>query len=79
MPDEKNNAVKKEKMVKIKLPRLKENNADVPVYVNDRSWLIKRGVEVEVPECVAEVLRNQEIAQDIAAAHNEALQASSHK
>jgi hypothetical protein len=25
-----------------------------------RTWLIKRGVEVEVPECVAEVLRHQE-------------------
>ena len=32
----------------------------MPVWVNNRSWLIKRGVEVEVPECVAEVLRHQE-------------------
>lgn len=28
--------------------------------VNERTWLIKRGVEVEVPECVAEVLQNRE-------------------
>ena len=34
----------------------------MPVWVNDRSWIIKRGVEVEVPECVAEVLRHQEEA-----------------
>ena len=29
--------------------------------VNGRKWLIKRGVDVEVPECVAEVLRNKEV------------------
>lgn len=50
----------KEKMVKIRIPRTKADQEDVPVWVNERSWLIKRGVEVEVPECVAEVLRHQE-------------------
>lgn len=50
----------KEKTVKIRIPRTKADQEDVPVWVNDRSWLIKRGVEVEVPECVAEVLRHQE-------------------
>ena len=50
----------KEKMVKIRIPRLKANQEDVPVWVNERSWMIQRGVEVEVPECVAEVLRHQE-------------------
>ena len=50
----------KEKMIKIRIPRTKANQEDVPVWVNERSWLIKRGVEVEVPECVAEVLRHQE-------------------
>ena len=49
----------KEKMVKIKLPRDK-NEPDVFVSVNERSWLIQRGAEVEVPECVAEVLRHRE-------------------
>ncbi len=49
-----------EKMVKIRIPRTKADLEDVPVWVNERSWLIKRGVEVEVPECVAEVLRHQE-------------------
>ena len=52
----------KEKLVKIRIPISRENNADVYVSVNERSWLIKRGEEVEVPECVVEVLRNQEIA-----------------
>ncbi len=49
----------KEKLVKIRIPRTKADQEDVPVWVNNRSWLIKRGVEVEVPECVAEVLRHQ--------------------
>ena len=49
-----------EKMVKIRIPRTKADQEDVPVWVNERSWMIKRGVEVEVPECVAEVLRHQE-------------------
>ena len=50
----------KEKLVKIRLPKVSAKQEDVPVWVNERSWMIKRGVEVEVPECVAEVLRHQE-------------------
>ena len=49
-----------EKMVKIRIPRTKQNQEDVFVSVNMRTFLIKRGVEVDVPECVAEVLRHQE-------------------
>ena len=49
-----------EKLVRIRIPRTKADQEDVVVWVNERSWLIKRGVEVEVPECVAEVLRHQE-------------------
>ena len=52
----------KEKTVKIRIPRTKADQEDVPVWVNDRSWIIKRGVDVEVPECVAEVRRHQEEA-----------------
>ena len=54
--------IQKEKMVKIRLPKTKADEDDERVWVNHRSWQIKRGVEVEVPECVAEVLRNKEIA-----------------
>ena len=50
----------KEKLVKIRLPRVSAKQEDVPVWVNEREWTIKRGVEVEVPECVAEILRHQE-------------------
>lgn len=49
-----------EEMVTIKLPRLGKNDADVFVSVNERTFLIKRGQTVEVPACVAEVLRHKE-------------------
>ncbi len=51
----------KEKMVKIRLFKDKKNySSDVFVAVNGRTFQIQRGVDVEVPECVAEVLRNSE-------------------
>lgn len=50
----------KENMVKIRIPRVSAKQEDVFVSVNERTWLVKRGIEVEVPECVAEVLRHQE-------------------
>ncbi|MBP3539286.1 MAG: hypothetical protein J6J62_05535 [Oscillospiraceae bacterium] len=49
-----------EKLVKIRLPKERRDQEDVFVGVNERTWLIKRGVDVEVPECVAEVLKNRE-------------------
>lgn len=60
MSEANKNTAPKEKMVTIKIPRVSKAQEDVPVWVNDRSWLIKRGVEVQVPECVAEVLQHQE-------------------
>ena len=51
---------KNEKTVKIRLPRDRREQEDVFVGINERTWLIKRGVEVEVPECVAEVLQHRE-------------------
>ena len=61
---EKNEAVAETgpKMVKVRIPRTKKDEEDVFVSVNLRTYIIKRGVEVEVPECVAEVLRRQEEA-----------------
>ena len=59
---EKNEAVVETgpKMVKVRIPRTKADQEDVFVSVNLRTYIIKRGVEVEVPEFVAEVLRHQE-------------------
>jgi hypothetical protein len=60
MSEANKNTAPKEKMITIKIPRVSKDQADVPAWVNDRSWTIKRGVEVQVPECVAEVLQHQE-------------------
>ena len=48
------------KMVKIKIPRERSDQEDVFVSVNMETFLIKRGVYVEVPDYVAEVLEHQE-------------------
>ena len=53
-------AVKTAKKVKIRIPRTKAEQEDVFVSVNMETFIIKRGVEVEVPDYVAEVLRHQE-------------------
>ena len=55
-----NNTETKRNMVKIRIPRTKADQEDVFVSVNMETFLIKRGVEVEVPDYVAEVLQHQE-------------------
>ena len=60
MAEAKKTETPKEKMVKIRIPRTKADQEDVFVSVNLNTYLIKRGVEVEVPESVAEVLQHQE-------------------
>ena len=54
------NTETKRKMVKIRIPRTRADEEDVFVSVNMETFLIKRGVEVEVPDYVAEVLRHKE-------------------
>lgn len=49
-----------EQAVRIRLPKTKELQDDVFVSVNNRTWLIQRGVYVDVPACVAEVLQHAE-------------------
>ena len=51
-------------MVKIKLPKTRELCSDVFVSVNNYTCLIKRGVEVEVPYFVKEVLDHSEEMKD---------------
>ena len=50
----------KQKMVTIRIPRTRADEEDVFVSVNQSTYAIRRGVEVEVPDFVAEVLRHQE-------------------
>ena len=49
-----------EPLVTIKLPLTRTEKEDVWVSVNGKSMQIKRGVEVEVPKCIAEVLQHKE-------------------
>ena len=53
-----------EKTVKVRIPPDRKDNSPVFVSVNDRTWLIRRGETVEVPECVAEVLEHAEQAEN---------------
>jgi hypothetical protein len=50
----------KRKMVKIRLPRTSAKQEDLFVSVNMETFIVKRGVEVEVPDYVAEVIQHQE-------------------
>lgn len=52
--------VKAPKKVKIKLPLTRTEKDDVWVSLNGKSYLIKRGVEVEVPYGVAKILERKE-------------------
>ena len=54
------NTTTTEKKVKIKLPLTRTESEDVYVALNGKSYQIKRGVEVEVPMGVAEILQHKE-------------------
>lgn len=70
---------KGDKMVTIKLPRSKENAGPVFVSVNERTFLIQRGVPVKVPECVAEVITTSERYEEEAVEFDIAAQNASKK
>lgn len=49
-----------EPLVTIKLPFTRTDKEDEWVCVNGKSMQIKRGVEVEVPRCIAQALEHKE-------------------
>ena len=55
-----------EKKVRIRLPKDKNGGGAEFVSVNERTFLVKRGEYVDVPECVAEVIRNSKRFSDAA-------------
>lgn len=59
---------KSTKRVQVRLPRLNGQNAIQEEFysVNGKNYIIKRGEYVDVPEEVAEVIRNNEQAEEYA-------------
>ena len=57
-----------EEKVTIRMPLTREEREDVFVGINGKTWLIQRGVAVEVPRNVAKVLsrREKSLAQAMA-------------
>lgn len=55
-------------LVKLMIPRDPSNpqESDVTITVNGKNFQIKRGVQVEVPQYVAEVYYNSEAQKEIA-------------
>ena len=62
--------VEPEKNVRINLYKDERHCNDQEVFVNGRPYLIQRGVDVDVPASVAEVLRNRQMQQNRIAAYN---------
>lgn len=59
-PEETKPEETKPKMVKVLLRKDRDHQDDVTVGINGHMYRIKRGVEVEVPEGVKEILDNTE-------------------
>ena len=59
----------------VRLPRNPGQNARQEEFfsVNGKNYLIKRGETVEIPEEVAEVIRNAELAEEFAMQYVEGL------
>lgn len=55
-----------ENKVTIRYPLTREEHDDIFVGVNGKTYLIQRGVDVEVPRCVARVLSRKEAMLGIA-------------
>ena len=65
----------KSKRVTVRLPKLQGQNANQEEFfsVNGKNYIIKRGETVEIPEEVAEVIRNAEKAEEYAMNYVEGL------
>ena len=49
-----------EKYVTIRIPRDRDDKEDKVVWVNERRYIIQRGIPVDVPESVAAILEQEE-------------------
>lgn len=68
MADTTKQNVKDAKRVEVRLPRNAGQNADQDEFfsVNFKNYIIRRGERVEIPEELAEVIRNNEQAEEYA-------------
>ena len=68
MADKIKEATNNAKRVEVRLPRNPGQNANQDEFfsVNGKNYIIKRGETVEIPEEVAEVIRNAEKAEEYA-------------
>ena len=57
----------KQKMVKVKIPRVNKKQQPQFVSVNNYTCMIKPGEEVEVPDFVDEVLKHRDEMMEVAA------------
>lgn len=76
--EEKTMPTTEEERVTIRLPLSREERDDVYVGLNGKSYLIKRGVNVDVPAGVAEILRRREEMLEIALAYEDQLEKRSY-
>lgn len=76
--EEKTVPTTEEERVTIRLPLSREDRDDVYVGLNGKSYLIKRGVNVDVPAGVAEILRRREEMLEIALAYEDQLEKRSY-
>ena len=51
-----------EELMTVIIPLTEEHQEDVFIRVNQRTWLVKRGEEVQIPRCAALVYQNHEKA-----------------
>lgn len=60
-----------QKMVTIRIGLTRTEKDDVFVAVNGKKYLIKRGVDVKVPEAVAKIIKRSEKSMATAMAYEE--------
>ena len=59
------------KTLNVLIPRERKNQEDLVVWVNDKRYVIKRGVSVEVPYAVAKIIQNAERLREKAYEYDE--------
>lgn len=64
---------KKNEFVTVYLPFIEGEEDEITVGVNGKMWKVKRGEEVEVPRCVAVVIRNSNLQSKLAKEYSDSV------